>query len=452
MRRASSYLGVLFGLALLLIAGARPAARPAQAAGRATPAPAPTSLADFSTRRVDPGAKAQAVPATPPPDSPCATTVYTGALTLTDPQQAGRLNRNNDTSVCGAPKACPGPFGATPRAYDAYTFVNDSGAAVCATIALNSACADTQYIFSAAYLGSFDPNDLCANYLGDSGVSPNPAGQYAVDVPDGATLVVVVHEVNSGAGCPLYTLSVSCVSPSQASPTPVAPTPTATPAVSPTPAGVPCPAFGDVHDSDYFYQAVSYLVSMRVISGYGDCTYRPYNATTRGQMVKIVAGGFALPVYTPPVYTFADVPPGNPFYTFIETTARAGIVSGYSCGALPGEPCDSLNRPYFRPGAPVTRGQLAKIVAGAAGWASLIPASPSFADVSATGPFYPFIEAAYCHGVINGYVCGGLGEPCDSGNRPYFRQFSNSNRGQIAKIVYGALTSVSACPTPPAAP
>src|SRR2546425_12617684 len=48
----------------------------------------------------------------------------------------------------------------------------------------------------------------------------------------------------------------------------------------------------------------------------------------------------------------------------IEAVAVAGFVSGYSCGG-PGEPCDALNRPYFRPFGYVTRGQLAKIVAPA---------------------------------------------------------------------------------------
>jgi hypothetical protein len=37
-------------------------------------------------------------------------------------------------------------------------------------------------------------------------------------------------------------------------------------------------------------------------------------------------------------------------------------MSGYPCGG-PGEPCDPQQRPYFRWGNPVTRGQASKIVA-----------------------------------------------------------------------------------------
>ncbi len=69
------------------------------------------------------------------------------------------------------------------------------------------------------------------------------------------------------------------------------PAPTWTPAVSPT----ACPRgfFRDVSASDYFYAAVSQLATWRVISGYGDCTFRPYAFMTRGQFAK-VAGVFPL--------------------------------------------------------------------------------------------------------------------------------------------------------------
>ncbi|HMA37151.1 MAG TPA: S-layer homology domain-containing protein, partial [Chloroflexia bacterium] len=58
---------------------------------------------------------------------------------------------------------------------------------------------------------------------------------------------------------------------------------------------------------------------------------------------------------------FADVAPGSPFYAFVATAACHGVVSGYACGG-PGEPCDTTNRPYFRPYNNATRGQIAKIV------------------------------------------------------------------------------------------
>src|SRR5207248_6629952 len=114
------------------------------------------------------------------------------------------------------------------------------------------------------------------------------------------------------------------------------------------------------------------------------------------------------------------------------------IVSGYTCGG-PGEPCDAQHRPYFRPYAYVTRGQLSKIDVVAAGWALQNPPNGSFTDVLPNTAFYEFVETAYAHGIISGYTCGGAGEPCGNPPRPYFRQNADATRGQIAKIVYLSL-------------
>ncbi len=217
-----------------------------------------------------------------------------------------------------------------------------------------------------------------------------------------------------------------------------------------TPTETPCPLpFSDVHPTDYFYVPVQYLYCHGVISGYADNTFRPYNSTTRSQMVKIVVLGFGLPTYIPPGgdYTFADVKPDFPFFDVIETAAHDNIVSGYNCGG-PGEPCDSQNRPYFRPYNNVTRGQLSKIDVVAAGWDLQNPPTGSFTDVLPNTAFYTFVETAYCHGIISGYDCGSPGEPCDPQNRPYFRQGNDATRGQISKIVYLSITGNSSCNIP----
>ena len=62
----------------------------------------------------------------------------------------------------------------SPRHYDAYTFTNNTGATQCVTVDPTTECVGTNYIFVAAYLGSFDPNNICANWIGDSGSSPDP--------------------------------------------------------------------------------------------------------------------------------------------------------------------------------------------------------------------------------------------------------------------------------------
>jgi hypothetical protein len=109
-------------------------------------------------------------------------------------------------------------------------------------------------------------------------------------------------------------------------------------------------------------------------------------------------------------------------------------MNGYNCGG-PGEPCGPNNLPYFRPAANSTRGQMAKIVVLAAGLTIDPPDNPDFEDVPNGSTFYQYVEAAYAAGVINGYPCGGIGEPCGPGNLPYFRPAANITRGQLTKMV-----------------
>jgi hypothetical protein len=58
-----------------------------------------------------------------------------------------------------------------------------------------------------------------------------------------------------------------------------------------------------------------------------------------------------------------------------------------------------------------------------------------FTDVPPGHTFYEFIHCLACQSIINGYPCGGTGEPCDPSNNPYFRPGNNITRGQLTKIV-----------------
>jgi hypothetical protein len=204
--------------------------------------------------------------------------------------------------------------------------------------------------------------------------------------------------------------------------------------------------FQDVPPTQPFHAFIGWMVCRGYISGYTcggpgepcvppeDLPYfRPGNSVTRGQLLKMVVLAAGWPLVNPPdpSRTFEDVTSGNPFYTFIETGAGRGVISGYDCGG-PGEPCSPQNRPYFRWGADITRGQLSKVVALARGYAIPNPPAPTFADVPPAHPFYGFIEAIALNNLVSGYTCGGPGEPCPGA---YFRPAANATRGQVAKIV-----------------
>lgn len=118
---------------------------------------------------------------------------------------------------------------------------------------------------------------------------------------------------------------------------------------------------------------------------------------------------------------------------YIERVASRRIISGYLCGGA-GEPCDANNRPYFRPGANATRGQISKIVSNSAKMSDA-PTTQTFADVPPVHTFYVGIERLAMHDMMSGYPCGGPGEPCSSDNKPYFRPSNNATRGQASKII-----------------
>jgi hypothetical protein len=264
----------------------------------------------------------------------------------------------------------------------------------------------------------------------------------------GQTLIARYNDP-CGTPTPAGTGTATRTPPPSATGTPTAPgsgSRTPTPPASPT-ATVCSVGFTDVPPSNPFYLFIRCLACRQIVSGYADGTFRWGNDVTRGQLSKIIAGAAGLNNTVPPTQqTFADVPSSNTFWVFIEQLQAVGAISGYTCGG-PGEPCDPQNRPYFRWGANATRGQIAKITAVTAGWNGPVPTTwQTFTDVPSTNPFWLWIEELASRNIISGYGCGGLGEPCDPQNRPYFRWGLNATRGQMSKIA--ANTFYPNCQTP----
>ena len=129
------------------------------------------------------------------------------------------------------------------------------------------------------------------------------------------------------------------------------------------------PRFADVDPTSVFAAPIAAAAAAGLFSGY-DCGtraaepcdsghrpyFRPAVPLTRGQLAKLAlrAAGWPAPAGDAP---FADVPPALPGPAAL---ACRNVAGGYTCGAL-GEPCDALQRPYFRPAAALNRGQLAKM-------------------------------------------------------------------------------------------
>ena len=111
--------------------------------------------------------------------------------------------------------------------------------------------------------------------------------------------------------------------------------------------------FTDVPRGSTFFDYIETAAHNDIVSGYSDGTFRPNANVTRGQLSKIDAVAAnkiqAWDLLNPTTPTFSDVPRTNPFYTYIETVACHGVVSGYSDGT-------------FRWGNDAIRAQIAKIV------------------------------------------------------------------------------------------
>jgi hypothetical protein len=117
-------------------------------------------------------------------------------LDANDPTQLDRLGRDGQPSGCGG-KACPGGGFPGTKRFQTFNFTNNSAAAACFTVTINAALGGAGDIESAAYLGSYDPTNLCLNYLGDTGIvglgTTLGSAAYSFTVPAGAQFVVVVN-------------------------------------------------------------------------------------------------------------------------------------------------------------------------------------------------------------------------------------------------------------------
>jgi hypothetical protein len=192
---------------------------------------------------------------TPTPAPSCTPAVIIGSIDSSNPTQSDRLNRGVISGCCGTTYPCQIFGDGQLHHYDAFTFTNTTGSIQCITVGIDTDCQDSNFIFTAAYLGTFDPNNICTNWISDEGQSPIPdnATPFSFNVEDGETFVLVVSEVTANGGCPSYTMTVSglCggVTPTptpSATPTTTAtqtptPTPTATARPIPTPRPHPTP-------------------------------------------------------------------------------------------------------------------------------------------------------------------------------------------------------------------
>ncbi len=153
----------------------------------------------------------------------------------------------------------------------------------------------------------------------------------------------------------------------------------------------PRPAFPDVAPGGLFSEAVDWLASADITTGYADATFRPTSNVTRQAVVAMlhrIAGSPSVALATTP--TFRDVGAGAPFRTAIEWAAANGIITGYGDGT-------------FRPVGPVSREAFAAMLHRSVGAPVPTPPTyPTFVDVPPGHVFATSIEWLAMSGIADG--------------------------------------------------
>ena len=145
--------------------------------------------------------------------------------------------------------------------------------------------------------------------------------------------------------------------------------------------------FRDVDTNAWYGKAVEKLAGLGIINGYANGTFRPGNSITRAEFVAMATRFANL---TAEDCYFTDVSRGSWAYSYIAFASNQGWISGYADGT-------------FRPGNPITRAEVTKIVnrmLGRAADVSFVDSHGvrSFPDVTrAYWAYYEIAEASNVH-------------------------------------------------------
>ena len=120
------------------------------------------------------------------------------------------------------------------------------------------------------------------------------------------------------------------------------------------PQNVPALSFTDIPAGYWAYDAIDNLYSKGLVSGYPDNTFRPDEAITRAEFVDMLVKALNLSVVNPDMPTFTDVAAGEWYYGPVETAVKGNLIKGYANN-------------QFLPNAPISRQEIAAILAQALG-------------------------------------------------------------------------------------
>ncbi|MGG3988449.1 Ig-like domain-containing protein [Bacillus smithii] len=166
--------------------------------------------------------------------------------------------------------------------------------------------------------------------------------------------------------------------------------------------------FNDVNKN--YEKAVSELYSKGIVKGVSKTEFGTYKTLKRGDAAVIIARALNLDTKNAPDAGFKDV--NSSIKGAVNALVAKGIISGVS-------------KDKFNPDAPLTRGQMAKILVNA--YPSLKDKAKETPFTDLTAGFKPYIEALYGAG-----IAGGTSKTTYGTNQ-------NITRGDFAKLLYKAM-------------
>jgi hypothetical protein len=154
-------------------------------------------------------------------------------------------------------------------------------------------------------------------------------------------------------------------------------------------------SFPDVPPGHPFYRFVETLLHVGVTAGCTTTTYCPDGSTTREQMAVFLLRAKEGGSYTPPPCTtapFPDVPCASPFAPWVQELVARGITAG--CGGG-----------LYCPANPVTREQMAVFLLKTREGAGFTPApctTATFTDVPCSSPFAAWVQELVARAITAG--------------------------------------------------
>ncbi len=100
---------------------------------------------------------------------------------------------------------------------------------------------------------------------------------------------------------------------------------------------------------------ISVLVEEEVLTGNSDGSFQPDRNLNRAEFCKILVNATKIKKFVPQASSFPDVETSDWFFSYVETAKHNGWLAGYPDGT-------------FRPGSPVNRAEVAKILGNAFGF------------------------------------------------------------------------------------